>query len=54
MVKNVKATGINPAYFRFKERLSYEFIKEILVDKHVSSSAVWELMYLENPWEVIN
>jgi hypothetical protein len=45
-------TGINPAYFRFKGRAELQVYKgNVLVDKHVSSSAVWELMYF-NPWEV--
>jgi hypothetical protein len=43
-------TGINPAYFRFKGRAELRVYKGIvLVDKHVSSSAVWELMYFGNP-----
>jgi hypothetical protein len=43
-------TGINPAYFRFKGRAELRVYKgNVLVDKHVSSSAVWELMYFGNP-----
>jgi hypothetical protein len=39
-------TGINPAYFRFKGRAELRVYKgNVLVDKHVSSSAVWELMF---------
>jgi hypothetical protein len=46
-------TGINPAYFRFKGRAELRVYKgNVLVDKHVSSSAVWELMYFGNQWEV--
>jgi hypothetical protein len=43
-------TGINPAYFRFKGKAELRVYKgNILVDKHVSSSAVWELMYFGKP-----
>jgi hypothetical protein len=49
-IYNENATGINPAYFRFKGRAELRVYKgNVLVDKHVSSSAVWELMYFGNP-----
>jgi hypothetical protein len=39
-------TKLDPAYFRFKGKAELRVYKgDVLVDKHISNTAVWELMH---------
>jgi hypothetical protein len=43
-------TGLDPAYFRFTGKAELRVYKgNVLVDKQISSTAVWELMYFGKP-----